>query len=182
MNHILIRILVITTFFCCSCGISEDFGPMIQTIDFKLTVTNEERKIFKDGFIPWVNIDSPKIDSNKLIDADKIILPYQTAKIYIDYPLNHPATFIIKTIEKGFTRRQLITEISKKYHEIYKLEESTANNKTTPVEQRQGLINRNETDGKYGIWGHDISDLDLSTIEVHKNSKGEITLILGIES
>jgi|JI9StandDraft_1071089.scaffolds.fasta_scaffold14130_3 hypothetical protein len=182
MNQILVKLLLITTLFCHSCGMTEDFGPVIQTIDFKLIVTNEDLTIFKDGFIHWVSIDSPEINSNKLVDADKIILPYQSVKIYIDYPLNHPASFVIKTNEMGFTRRQLITEISGKYHQIYKLEETTADTKTTPVDQRQGLVNRNETDGKYGIWGHDISDLDLSTIEVHKNKKGEITLILGIES
>jgi hypothetical protein len=68
------------------------------------------------------------------------------------------------------------------YHEIYKEEERTANTKTIPLNKREGLVNRNKTDGKYGVWGHDISDLDLSSIEVHKNSNGHFTLVLNVES
>ena len=50
------------------------------------------------------------------------------------------------------------------------------------LNQRKGIINRNETDGKYGIWGHDLEDLDLSTIEVYRNKENKLELVLGIES
>ena len=161
---------------------ADSLGPIILTIDFKQKAFGEDLQTFEDGFIPWISIDNPKAGFKNLIDADKIILPFTTAKIIIDYPLNFPATFDITTMGQGFTRKQLITEISEKYHEIYKLEESSATIKTVPLDKRKGLINRNQTDGKFGVWGHDISDLDLGQIEVHKNSQGQITLTLGVES
>ncbi len=161
---------------------TDSLGPVILVIDFKQKAFGEDLKTFEDGFIPWISVDNPNSVLKNLLDADLIVLPFKTAKIIIDYPLNFPATFKIKSKGLGFSRKELITEISKKYHEIYKLEESSANTKTVPLKNRKGIINRNQTDGKFGIWGHDISDLDLSQIEVYKNSKGEIILTLGIES
>lgn len=76
----------------------------------------------------------------------------------------------------------MLQVISKKYHEIYIEEEASATTKTIPVEKREGLINRNETNGKYGIWGHDLSDLDLSSVEVYQNSEKKIYLVLSVES
>jgi hypothetical protein len=161
---------------------ADTLGPIISEVDFKIHATGEELKNTGDGFITWISIDNPKLKFNKLVDADKIILPYTSVSIIIDYPLNFPVTFEIKSSGQGFSRKQLITEISNKYHEIYTSEEMTAKTKTIPMEKREGTSNRNQTDGKYGVWGHDIIDLDLSLIEVHKNSKGQITLTLEIDS
>ncbi len=83
---------------------------------------------------------------------------------------------------KGFTRGQLLIEISKHYYKLYDEEEQTATVKTIPINQRTTMYNRNQTNGKYGVWGHDIADLDLSEITVYKNKKGETVLLLGIES
>ncbi|WP_300027237.1 hypothetical protein [uncultured Maribacter sp.] len=82
----------------------------------------------------------------------------------------------------GFTRKELAQKISIEYNRIYEEEEDSANTKTTPLEKRQGLINRNKTDGKYGIWGHDIDDLDLSAIILSKMPNGELKLELIVES
>lgn len=161
---------------------TDTLGAVIATIDFRQKATGEDLKTFENEYIPWINIDNPNTELNNLVDADKIILPFSTAKIIIDYPLSVPVIFEIRTSEKGFSRKQLILEISAKYQDIYKLEEKTAKTKTIPVDKREGLINRNSTDGKFGVWGHDIADLDLSEIEVHKSAKGQITLTLYIES
>ena len=101
----------------------------------------------------------------------------------IDYPLNKPTEIEIRSKEKeGFSRIELIRLISQAYHRIYDEEEASAKVKTVPLKKREDLINRNETDGKYGIWGHNIGDLDLSAIIVQ--SKNGITpkLVLYIES
>lgn len=52
----------------------------------------------------------------------------------------------------------------------------------TPVNERKTMYNRNETNGKYGIWGHDISDLVLAEILVYEAENGEIILTLNMES
>jgi hypothetical protein len=160
----------------------DNLGPVIQTIDFKQKATGEDLKTFEDGFIPWISVEDPNSELSNLIDADKIVIDHPIVTLFIDYPLNNPAIFEIKAVGEGFSRRELILKISEKYQEIYKLEESTAKTKTIPPDQREGMINRNETDGKYGVWGHDLSDLDLSQIEVHKDKKGEITLTLVVDS
>lgn len=54
--------------------------------------------------------------------------------------------------------------------------------KTVPLEQRKRLLNRNRTDGTYGIRGHDLSDLDLHTAEVYRTASGRWLLELGIDS
>lgn len=157
-------------------------GELIATIEFQIKANAEELKDFEDGIIPWVSIEKPQDKISRLIEADKIVVPYSEITLIIDYPLNKPAEFLLKSSEKGFTKKQLAIEISKKYHEIYKAEEHSAKTKTIPVEKREGLINRNETDGKYGIWGHDIGDLDLSSVQVYKTKNGKVTILLGIES
>ena len=82
----------------------------------------------------------------------------------------------------GFTREALVKKISDKYHQIYQEEESTATVKTVPVKERTTLYNRNQTDGKYGIWGHDLADLALDHIMVYKSANGDILLSLDIDS
>ena len=157
-------------------------GELIATIECGIKANKEELKDFEDGIIPWISIEKPEEEINRLIDADKVVITNSEITLIIDYPLNKPAEIVLKSPGKGFTKKQLVLEISKKYHEIYEAEESSAKTKTIPVEKRKGLINRNETDGKYGIWGHDIGDLDLSSIEVYKTQNGNIQIILGIES
>ena len=157
-------------------------GELIATIEFGIKANKEELEDFPDGVIPWISIEKPEDEINRLIDADKVVITYSEITIIIDYPLNKPAEFILKSSEKGFTKKQLVLEISKKYHEIYTAEESSAKTKTIPLEKRVGIINRNETDGKYGIWGHDIGDLDLSSVEVYKTESGQIQILLGVES
>ena len=161
---------------------SDKIGELISSIEFQVKVSQEDKASFEGGLAPWISLDEPEKDIDSLIDADDIVLRYNKFTLLIDYPLHNPAIFEISTTEKGFSREQLISEISKKYHEIYKEEETGATQKTIPMEKREGLSNRNETNGKYGVWGHDLSGLDLSSIEVFKNSEGKITLRLGVES
>ena len=155
---------------------------LIATVEFGIKANKEELNDFEDGIIPWISIENPEDEINRLIDADKVVISYSEVTAIIDYPLNNPTEFLLKSSTKGFTKKQLVLEISKKYHEIYEVEERSATTKTIPVEKRKGLINRNETDGKYGIWGHDIGDLDLSSIEIYKTKSGKIQIFLGIES
>jgi hypothetical protein len=160
----------------------DSIGTLIAKIEFKLKATKEELDIFDDGIVPWISLQSPNEEIPRLIDADEIILPYSKVTLIIDYPLNKPASFEISAQGSGFTKTQLIREISKKYHQIYQDEEESASIKTIPLEKRKGLINRNETNGKYGVWGHDLADLDLSVVEVYKNREGKIYLTLSVES
>ena len=159
-----------------------NLGQQLSTIPIQTKATKEERKDFEDGIIPWVNLDSAERRITNLVDPDEIVIPYQKVKIMIDYPLAKPIFFELTSLTKGFTRKQLILAISKKYHQIYDEEEKTAKIKTIPLKDRKELANRNQTDGKYGIWGHDLSDLALTGIIVYQTPDGTILLDLDIDS
>lgn len=158
-------------------------GPVIATIRPGIkAVTEEEKQYAENGILGAVSIEKYDKDLINLIDGDEIVLPYPKVSIIADYPLNKPAIFELKAGKAGFSRREIIQHIGKIYHHIYETEEASAKTKTVPLEKRTGLINRNVTDGEYGIWGHDLSDLYLSYIEVHQHPSGTIYLILGIDS
>jgi len=156
----------------------DSLGEIISTILFNVKTHNLAD--YNDGKIPWIRIDSPQIDIKNLISKDEVVIPPNKITIIIDYPLSINYEFEL-TSSIGFTRAQLITEISKHYHKLYDEEEKTATIKTLPLEQRK-VYNRNTTNGKYGIWGHDIGDLVLDDIIVHKTSDSKLLLTLEIDS
>jgi len=156
-------------------------GKLIGEIEFNLKATEAQKKDWEDGIIPWISLKNASSEVSQLINSDEIIIKENAVNIVFDYPLNKPTNLEIVN-DNGFSRKDLILVISKKYHEIYDEEEKTAKTKTIPMDKRTGIINRNETDGKYGIWGHDLEDLDLSGIEIHQARDGKINLILLIES
>jgi len=156
----------------------DSLGELISKIRFDVTTDNLED--YEDGKIPWIRIDSPQIDLKNLIGEDEIVIPETKLTVIIDYPLSSSCKFELIS-PTGFTRAQVINEISKHYYQLYDEEEKTATIKTIPLKERK-IFNRNRTNGKYGIWGHDIGDLVLDEVHVYKNSIGEVFLTLQIES
>ncbi|RZL47508.1 MAG: hypothetical protein EOP00_11730 [Pedobacter sp.] len=135
-----------------------------QTISFQVKTDSPG---YEKNLIPWISIAYFDEDLPNLIDADEIVLIEKSVTILIDYPLNTAQTFTLKSNE-GFTRALLIKEISAKYLEIFEIEDQTFN------------IALNS--GKYGIWGHEFGELDLSSIEVYRIDPGKVELLLNIES
>lgn len=156
----------------------DSLGQVISKIRFDVKTNNLED--YENGKIPWIRVDSPQVDIKNLIGKDEIVIPETKLTVIIDYPLSTSYKFGIIS-KGGFTRTQLINEISKHYYHLYDEEERTATIKTVPQKDRK-IYNRNQTNGKYGIWGHDIGDLVLDEIHVYKNASGEVFLILQLES
>lgn len=96
-------------------------------------------------------------------------------KLIIDYPLERPYEQPVIVPPGGMTRGELVDIITDAYEAIYKAEDETSNVDTT---QRGGLLNRPRTNGKYGIWGHDLGDLDLGLIKVSDDN----VITLGVDS
>jgi hypothetical protein len=157
----------------------DSLGELIFTISFKVKTDN--KKEFEDGFIPCASLEKPKQDIPNLYNKDEIVIKDTEIKIIIDYPLTNQYEFSLSSA-KGFTRQQLLLEISNHYYKIYEEEEKTATVKTIPITKRTTMYNRNQTNGKYGIWGHDIADLVLAEVLVYKTTGGQICLSLNIES
>ena len=158
---------------------NDSLGSLIDTISFDVKTDNT--KDFEDGIIHWASIEKPEQEITHLIDKDKVVINENEITIIIDYPLRNKYSFILES-KNGFTRKRLLNEISNNYYKIYQEEESSATIKTIPIDKRTKMYNRNETNGKYGIWGHDIADLVLANILVYKSDKGDIILSLEIES
>ena len=69
------------------------------------------------------------------------------------------------------TRSKFIDFVCKQYRKVYKDEHKSS---SVQADYIPNMLNRNTTDGKYGIWGHVINDLMLVYATIQKN--GNITL------
>lgn len=116
---------------------------------------------YPDDTIPYhaIPVDSPQL--YYLLEKDKVLTESDTAILYLDYPLDKPVIFTIIS-GNGFTKGEVISIISAKYHDIYEAE------KKSP--------------GKYGICCHTISNLVVSLIEVSKRKDGRIVFTTMIDS
>lgn len=116
-------------------------------------------------------------------NKNEIVLKSNKAIVVATYPLNGEFLFEISTKNKnGFTRKAIAKEIGKIYEYIYETEDKSSNEKVVPFDDRGTLMNRNETDGIFGIWGHDLGDLCLGGIYVYMDTDGNYYLTLGIDS
>lgn len=102
------------------------------------------------------------------------ILPAGVYTLKVDYPLNTPM-YDTHTFSGPITREEMVKWIVDSYRYIYDMEK-----KTSSIEEGYvpGTLNRSETDGEFGIWGHVLGDLDLHTIWVDENN----IITLGVDS
>lgn len=106
---------------------------------------------------------------------NEVILPANKEyTLIIDYPVSVPYKVKFKTKSKGITRLQFADLVCREYHKMYKEEDKTSGGDPGHI---AGMYNRERSEGKYGIWGHDIGDLVLVNAEV----KGR-TISLGVDS
>lgn len=112
------------------------------------------------GYIPIVD---PIEDIRNLENPTNIIIDKGKIDVLFEYPLTNKVikTFYADTTD-GFTKAGLIEMICDFYEEIYDEEEKTT---STKIGNLPNMLNRNITDGRYGIWGHAIGDLLLHTIK-----------------
>ena len=157
-------------------------GPPTQvltTITFQ--VDDPERK--SEGPSPYVNLADPEKDLKQMRNAEEVVFSGTNLIVVLDYPLRKEVTFPISASSpSGFTRAELVRKVADLYKRVYDEETQTSKIAVIPLEKRKGLINRNETNGKYGIWGHDLGDLVLHTIEISRAADGTVLASLGIDS
>lgn len=125
-------------------------------------------------------------DANKSIallqKPDEIVIPFEHAILVIDWPLTNPARIAITApITQGFTRRELVKAICEEYSNVYEAEEGTAHTKPIPPAERAPGEKRNRTDGVYGIWGHDLSELRLTALRWTRRPEGTVEIELHVE-
>jgi hypothetical protein len=139
------------------------------------SINIENWKLGDPLYDDWMK-DDPDYQFEVNLKEGEIILPgNEKYTLVIDYPLSKPFKNKFKTPTEGISRKDLIKIIVNCYHYVYDIEDRTSKIMSGHIEN---LYNRNETEGKYGIWGHDIGDLVLHTIWVDKNNVIE----LGVDS
>lgn len=112
---------------------------------------NKESKSYQVNFSLGVGLEYG--DSDGQSDSKtKVLSPNETYTLIIDYPLNKAYKKSFKSNSNGTTLGDLVNFISKKYEEVYNNEE------------------------KYGVWGHDIDQLIIETINIDGD---KITLGMG---
>lgn len=96
-------------------------------------------------------------------NGSDLVIEAKLIKLEIDYPISKPVKFTF-TSDTGFTRKALAEIIANTYREIYDDEKDST---TVTPGNVPGMLNRNRTNGRYGIWGHDIGDLILHSAHVY---------------
>ena len=110
------------------------------------------------------------------LNPDQIVIPKQDVTVCYSYPLSHDFVNIHHTDNPaGFTRKEISEQIMKTYAQIYAEEDSDVGK---PTEHIPGMMNRNTSEGRHGIWGHDIGDLQLHSMEEEENG----VFSLGVDS
>jgi hypothetical protein len=129
-----------------------------------------------------LRLDSPTEAIALLNRPDEIVIPHQYAILVLEFPLTVPARLAITApIQHGFTRASLVRTICEEYEAVYEIEEGTAQTKTLPKELRDGL-GRNRTDGTFGIWGHDLSELVVTAVHWTRTPDNRVTIKPHVES
>jgi hypothetical protein len=157
----------------------EKKGSLVATITF--VIKNPD--LAEEGPSPYVSIEHPGKDIQFMEKAGDIVVPNNLLYVVVDYPVSNQWEFKVTSANpKGFTKAELVNEISRVFHSMYLEEARTTEVPVVPKAERKTLRNRNRTNGKYGIWGHDIDDLVLHTVELHKAGDGKLYAKLGIDS
>lgn len=127
---------------------------------------------------PYISLAHPG-NLKKVENGDEFVTPPVIIVEY-DYPLSKEFYFVHCSLSpKGFTRAELALSISNTYKKIYRDEEDAAGNPGNVP----GMMNRAESNGPYGIWGHDLGDLLLHTVILENGKKFNLPLYtLGIDS
>jgi hypothetical protein len=112
-----------------------------------------------------INLGNPSYPTD-----DSIVIKDTSITIELDYPLTRTFFFQLESNSPtGFTKRELAEKIIKLYNWIYQKEEDTSHIKV--VSSNNKPYNRNTTDGLFGIWGYNLSDLYMRSIHYVASNK-----------
>ena len=136
-------------------------------INLKLVnnTTGLEIELEGDEYDDFIILGHTPIEQFKIDRGNNKILP-KSIRILYDYPLKYPE--IIKHYSKdGFSKLDIMVLVSDDYRNIYKEEREDIGE--TPNES--GMLNKKNSHGRHGIWGHSIGELILHSIRYNKTKK-----------
>lgn len=110
-----------------------------------------------------VSLDESEGDVYLIDDLDEVVIDETNMQLVVSYPLDTTFYFNIQpATDQGFTRGELIGEVIQLYKWIYEEEENTSTIATEAITDEETGELRNTTNGTYGIWGYDRTDLLVS--------------------
>jgi hypothetical protein len=110
---------------------------------------------------PYIRLSDPWASVQMLQGARDIVIPHRQIYVRCSYPLSHPVTKRVRAGKgaTGFTRAELAFAIAALYHQLYRQERETSTIPEGTV--AADWLNRNTTNGKYGIYLYALADLQL---------------------
>tara|TARA_B110000503_G_C6980240_1_gene342897 strand:+ start:57 stop:566 length:510 start_codon:yes stop_codon:yes gene_type:complete len=120
-------------------------GMVVSANPFQIEGENGKRYIREKGGVGGINLANPELD--KLYCADCNVTDSTKVTLIIDYPLKKLIGYEIQN-EKGFSKKDLVIELSKAYSEIY--------------------LEKDE----YGICCDELADLELKMVMVYAVNGG----------
>lgn len=121
----------------------------------------------------YIHLEDPAKTIAALVNPGEIVIPMSKIEINIDYPLKTPTIVTLESDSgEGFSRAELARKISDEYKRIYDEEEQIAG-VTGCI---PGMFNRATSDGPYGIYGHDLGDLDLIEVTQIEDNLFELSV------
>ena len=110
-----------------------------------------------------IPLGNPDTSIAGLLKPDDVVVPLPTMKVVYDYPLARPVAVKEHAPNgKCFSRADVARAVAARYAAIYHEEHATSDAGRANMETgTMGGVcfNRAESNGKYGIWGHEIGDL-----------------------
>lgn len=122
-----------------------------------------------DGYNPgYIYLGSDTEDTIKFADTANEMLSIVPKNLIITYPFSKT---VIIPITNCSTVKDLMIDCLNAYKACYEIEEKTTNIEPALLGEigKSPALNRVETDGIIGIWGHVIDDLVLHDIYIYKN-------------
>ena len=156
-NTILIIIITLISFISCSKKPILDQLFEVKKTDIMfggMIISASSLQLEDKNGISGINLENPQLD--KLRNANEIITDSSEAILILNYSLKKTMGYRIQN-DKGFNRKNIVTELSKVYSEIYSNKE------------------------KFGICCDELSDLELKTI-IAFEVNGQIYLESIVES
>ena len=122
--------------------------------------------IAPESRVPYILDFEDKQVRENLINSNKVVIKDEKITMNITYPLS---VEVNRTLEKkgGFTRMDIFKNIYEVYKQIYEEEEKGVGDPG----RYDNLYNRRKSEGKYGIWGHYISDLLIDSVSYDQKEK-----------
>jgi len=125
------------------------------------------------GYTPKVDGYADEETRFELLNPNDIVIEDEQIHIEFRYPLATPVMFT-HSKKGGFTRLDIFRLIYEGYKYIYEQEEKEVGDPGT----YERSYNRQKSTGKYGIWGHYISDLWIEFV-YYKPAEKTIYLRIG---